>query len=345
MKKIRIKGKVTCGPDHGLREGSRVPSSIFNYLIVGGGLGDYICQMPVFEWIAATQPYVHGRIFTHSHFKDVVEYVMRDHPSWKIYLVDDLPKVHGAGEFIVNPLHFHQHQADYINPCGAHLMDVGFMFYSNYSEPPEAYRRMPDLSGYDSGVDWGLTTPYAVVNPAYTAMTRSMPAEAFHEIKNYLLSRGVTPVLLGKKNFNNNKEGSESEYYAKLRGEMDFTDCVDLREQTTLLEATEIMRDAKLVYGVDNGLLHFAGCTEVPIIFGHTVTKVEHRDIRRPKGITHHITVPPEELACTACQSNVRNIVGLDYKYCLYQDYLCTDLLFKDRAALWKRAIDDILEE
>jgi len=342
LKKARHKGSVVDESGLFLRKPTKLHRHTFNYFLQGGGLGDYICQMPVFEYMAENMPHVDGRLYARPPFLEVAEYIMKPWPKWKVYNIDDAPKIMQKGEFISSPTKYHK----YINPCGAHLMDLGFMYYLNMDRPPQGYGRMPDLTGYCSGKDWGLPKDYAVMTPGYTCLTRATPAWAFNDLCQYLLSLGITPVFLGREHFADADGGYVAEdYHAKIGEGVDLSQGINLMEKTSLLEAVEIMRGAKIVLGVDNGLLHFAACTEVPIIFGMTITIPRHRWPRRARGDTEVITVRPEKLSCIGCQSKVRSVVGSDFKYCLYGDYLCTEALFENECADWKNAIDILLED
>jgi ADP-heptose:LPS heptosyltransferase len=168
-----------------------------------------------------------------------------------------------------------------------------------------------------------------------------MPSYAFNGLVDYTISKGITPVFIGKRDFA--LKGKENNYFANVGEEMDFSKGIDFREKTTLLQAVEIIKGAKFILGIDNGLLHFAGCTETPIIFGHTITEVKHRSVRRPKGTVINLALTKESLPCSGCQSNMRNIIGHKFKNCIYDDYKCLDLLFGNEMSEWKRAIDYIL--
>jgi len=314
------------------RPGTKHDKIIINFFLAQGGLGDYICHMPAFEYIAEQNPQVKGRIFSNPPFVDVAKHIMKRYPDWEVYQSKEAEKIISNGEMIINPALFQK----YISACGAHLMDLGFMYYCNLHKPPKEYNRMTDLTGQFNH-SFSLPEKYAVVTPGATSKARTMTAQGFNSICDYLNSIGITPVFLGKKDFA--YMGKESDYYAEINQDYDLSKGVNLLEQTTLFEAVAVMEKAQLVVGLDNGLLHFAGCTKTPIVFGHSVTSVEDREIRRLKGKVVNISVD-STLPCSGCQSKMRFIIGHRFKYCIYGDYACLDLLFKDEAKIWKEAID-----
>lgn len=326
---------------NGYRPDTKLTRYIHNFAINNGGLGDYINYMSAFQFMASEYPQIKGRIFVKQPFLDVAQYILRDYPEWKVYDTEVAPKIIKEGELLHNPGQWHR----YLNATGAHLMDLGWKYFLGLDAPLPGWDRLPDLTDYVSGKEWNLPLRYAVVTPGYTSPARAIPAKGFNAICSHLLSKGIVPVFLGKENFAEAADPNlkHPDYYMKMQEGIDLTRGINLINQTTLLESVEIMRDALLVIGVDNGLLHFAGCTEVPIIFGHTVTTIQDRIIRRPKGTTYNISPDVEEVPCAGCQSKMRANVGHDFKYCFYKDYACLDNLFKDDAYKWTSAVNLLL--
>lgn len=340
LQKALKRGPMATISTPGFRPGTQYPSIYMNYVITRGGLGDYINYMSTFLWIAKTQPHIaRARIIVAPPFLEVAQYIMQPYPHFEVLSPKGFQP--DEGELIHNPATY----TTYINATGAHLMDMGAKLYAHLDRLPKEHRVMPNLTTYKSMKDWNLPTKYAVLTPGFTAPARVIPGKHLNTLSAYLLSKGVTPVYLGKRDFADATCGRISpDYHAKLAEGADLSMGIDLREKTSLLEATEIMGGAQLVLGVDNGLLHFAACTEVPIIFGYTVTSVEHREVRRRRGLTVNINIDPRALPCIGCQSNMRFVPDHSFKYCLYNDYICTDGLFAEEALTWKRAIDHILE-
>lgn len=312
-----------------------------HFILGQGGLGDFINWIPAFEWIAEKNPHVIGKLYLVEPFLSVAKYIFdnKETSDFSIHHVDEMRRLVKSTDAVLDARKYNL----YMNATGAHLIDLGFMLYCNTSKPFEGYNRLPPINYNDNFI---LNTfynvgPYAVFTPGSTVKAREMPAKAFNELVRYTYDLGITPVFLGKKECIEGKRSAN--YYAKFNTEYDYSLGIDLREKTTLLQATGIMAKAKFVLGVDNGLLHFAGCTEVPIIFGHTVASVEQRDIRRPKGTTINIHVSKKDLPCISCQSNMRFIIGHNFANCVYDDYKCLELLFSNNSETWKKAIHKVL--
>jgi ADP-heptose:LPS heptosyltransferase len=316
--------------------------------LINGGIGDYINHMSAFKWLAEKNPHIIGHIVAPSQFFEIAQFIMKPYTHWQVVERSIFNrfarKMLIPGDEILDPSTFKK----YIGAPGAHLLDLGFMLYAQLDKPPEGFNFMVDLSHYQPShhefEELDLHMPYAVFTPGYTAESRVFKAEYMNKLLEYTKSKGITPVFLGKKDFaNRGKEAFNKGYFARFQDDIDYSLGVDLREKTSLLDAIYIMGRAKFVIGIDNGLLNLAGTTKVPIIFGHTITQVRHRDIRRREGKTINIIVDEVTLPCSGCQSKMRYIMKHKFSKCIYGDYQCLDLLFANDCEAWKKAIDSVL--
>lgn len=324
-------------------KGTTLKQDYFGFLLCNGGLGDYINFMSTMVWAAKTSPHCLGRIYCSEPFIDVARYIMKPFKNWEVRHhseLKDLPEPH------IN-LYYPEKDKQLVSAIGSHLMDLGSEYYANLDTLPDDHRYLPEIE-YDGPWKWaelkGLN--YAVLTPYATAPSRVLRPQYLRELTAYVKAKGLTPVFLGNKSHaadiakQNNQVVPDEPY--------DFSQGIDLTGKTTLLEAIQIMGRAIFVAGLDNGLLHFAGTTQVPIIFGHSVTQVRHRDIRRKLGVTINIFVNESDLACSGCQSKMRYVKGHRFSECFYKSkpavaYKCLDLLFANGCEAWKRAIDHIL--
>lgn len=311
-----------------------------SFVFEGGGMGDYINWATSLKYIAETYTHVDATIFSSGLFLDVLKYLFSGYPGWKVVNRDEFLKHHVQGAGVCAP----KRGTQLLNACGAHLMDLGFHYFLCLDKPPEEYNHLIPIN-YTGPWKWpelDPSQPYCIFTPGSTVDVREMPVAAFNELCRYAKSKGITPVFLGKAELSDN-------YTAKFLN-YDFSLGVDLRERTNLLEATQIISGAKFIVGIDNGLLHIAGCTTTPIIFGHNITAIEHRNIRRKKGLTINITVDETKLPCIGCQSKVRFVTGQDFRWCVFKDNpdlnkKCLPMLFRNHAQVWKEAIDLALHE
>lgn len=310
-----------------------------NFFVSRGGLGDYLNWVPAFKWIAEKNHHVKSKIFIAEPMATVYKYIFKDHKNIIVFSHKDITSEVKNGEAVCNMEKYEL----FINATGGHLMDLGFMYLCTSVKPYPGYDKLPVIDYKETPDDLLPQKPYAVFTPGATHKTRQMPAKAFNELVQYTYELGITPVFLGKKDF---AEGTRNiAYIADFLEEYDYSCGFDLREQTTLLQSTQIMAGAEFVLGIDNGLLHFAGCTSVPVIFGHTITEVWQRDLRRVSGKTINITLDKKDLPCIGCQANMRFIMGHNFSKCIYDDYKCLELLFANNSETWKLAIKSVLEK
>lgn len=312
------------------RPGSTAYSKPVNFHITDGGIGDYICYMSALVWIAQTHPHVEGFVYCGEIFKELAENILAPFmPRWKIYERSALTESKARKRPTYGPL------VRPINCCGAHPVDLGFMYYANINPPPPEANFYPKLNLH-ALKSLSCEKPYVVMTPGAAHSNRQMAAAAFNGIKDHLISQDIVPVFLGKKQMTAKRKINFHDGY-------NYDGGLDLREQTSLLEAAAIMSKAQAVIGLDNGLLHLAACTEVPIVFGYTIASPEHRQPRRRKGLLRQIYPDPKQLTCTFCQSQMRLMFDHEFSKCMYKDDLCIDALSDPKD--WIGLLDEILAE
>lgn len=330
---------IEMNPLH-FRRGTKGEKQIIYFVFSRGGIGDYINFMSAIIYIAEQNPHVLGTLCVNPPFTDIAKYIMRAYPKWRVIQNSEIESKIKKGNLLCDPMS----SGLYLNATGAHLMDLGFALYCNRSHAVEGYNTMVRVNyplKSDSFPHELNIKPYAVFTPGFTAKARAMPGKYINELARYTKDKGILPVFLGKADFAFQGPNSENKgYYARFPDDIDYSIGLDLREKTTLLEAIGIIEGAEFILGVDNGLLNLAGTTDTSIIYGHTVTSIADRNIRRSKGLTININVPKKDLSCIGCQSNMRFMMGHKFSHCIYGDYVCLDLLFADNCKTWKDAID-----
>ena len=223
------------------------------------------------------------------------------------------------------------------NACGFHLLQLGFTYYGNIDRIPKDRAQLPRISGYEADIaKFGLDpSGYVVVTTEATTPVRTLKSSVINEIVQSVKDRGLQPVFLGKKDLR--------EDYKATSDDGIITDGVlDLREKTTLVEAAVVLSKAKAVIGLDNGLLHLACCSDVPVIFAFTTVDPRHRIPPRPPGAKTISIVPPEKLSCRFCQSNMRFLIGHEFSNCIYGDLKCVETM---ESKTFIAALDNILEK
>jgi len=245
-------------------------------------------------------------------------------------------------EIVVHP------QNQLAGPLGVHLVDVGFLWYQQRIEPsltehqdPEAAKLMPAYKpeGSEKTKDIVLPEKYAILCAGYTSENRKPTGKWLVEMCTYLESMGIATVFLGSSKPMNIQGNYTADFLVE---EMEYCvknlSAINLVGKTDLVDAVTIISGSQMVVGLDNGLLHLASLTDVPIIFGYTIQDIEMREPRR-RGNTFlaNIFIKKETLSCIGCQKNVR-YRDYDSRFCPYSDNKCCEILCGS-AEVWKEAV------
>ena len=227
---------ITLGPEHGYRPDTKVPCFPMNFTIADGGMGDYICWTAALLWVADRCPFLEGRIFAPAFFIEFIRHAFR-HTKWKIHLIEKIQEHYEDNSLVLGPGINGNQQL--LNAVGTHLLDLGFSYYGNQSPPPgPEYYHYPEFNFPETAIPKQLTPgKYVVLTPGGTTPTRTVPGAAWNPIIDYILSRGLTPVFLGK-------NAMTKEHRAIFPEGTNYEKGTDLRDKTTTLEAAAIMQHA-----------------------------------------------------------------------------------------------------
>jgi len=340
--------KIVVGPPD-FRPGTELAVVKYNFVFAGAGIGDFICYMPAMLWIAKHCPWIRGRIWAPQFFLEFAENCMREFPLWKCLptekineLVEPRTVFRGPG-LAVGGRNTHN---QLLNGTGAHLVDVGFAYFLNQTPPPEGGDFYPTLDfshvpGNPLFVHEGKPIDnYVVFTTGGVTPVRTVPGEYWNPIIAYVKDLGLTPVFLGKKEI----PGGVT---VQFPDGCNYSEGVDMRDQTTLMEAAYIMKHAKAVLGFDNGLIHLASCTDANIIAAYNIVHPKERRPRRWKGLWREIFLTKSELQCANCQTNMKSLPLHSFKFCLYGEEIptCTKMIFENKAERWITEIHSVLVE
>ncbi len=335
------------------RPGTELPVINVNMIFKGAGMGDYICYMPAMIWTALNTPWIHGRIHVGQFFCEFAENIIKQtgNKNWKVIPLpagfkseDDLHLENGSlsrGPGIQMNGH-RNHQL--VNGTGGHLVWLGFMYYCNMFPPPTNadYYPVINFDGWaDSFEDWHITRgklyhkKYVVFTPGAVSAARTVPGHYWNPLIEYVKSRGLTPVFLGTRKL--------ADLTVKFPDGCEYGEGIDLRDKTTMLEAAWIMKHSAAVVGLDNGLIQLASCTDASIVAAYNMVSPDQRRPRRRAGVWREITLTEQELSCSHCQSNMKNMFPHNFARCLHDDLRCIDMLFARDGARFKASLDSIL--
>lgn len=297
------------------RPGTETTKRVNLFRLNNGGMGDYICWMAAILWIAKNYDFLSGQLICPNFFMPIAKNLLKDYPDWEVH--SNIPPKYQDG-YPIRAAHVHP-----INATMMHLLDLGFLYYAGVNPVPPEAKIYPRLDLANISIP-ELPEKYIVLTPGATAPTRAVPAEVFNKTVEHVINLGYTPVFLGKRVMDDGKRK------IKMDENYDISGGIDLVDKTSLLEAAAIMSKAGCVVGLDNGLLHLAAMTDVPIVFAYTIAGPSQRRPYRKDAKLVELYVPYHELPCTFCQERVRFFMDHNFESCIYKDYKCIEMLSAD---------------
>lgn len=290
-------------------------------------MGDTICFMPAFEYIAENLNHIQGHLVVPDFFVPVAARIMEKHQHWKVY--SEIP------DRLLDGFPLKRQTEMPVNATGMHMIDLGFCYFVHINPVPEEYRRYPLLNMNGIKLKKELVgLRYAVMTPVVEADTRRMEAATFNGICDHLNKIGVTPVFLGKTGMTERNQSVDPGY--------DLTKGINLLNETDLLEAAVILDQSNFVLGIDTGLLHLAAMTPATILYGFTIAGPATRRVFRRFGHTAELYGDKEKLPCLFCQEHVRGFFNHHFTNCVYGEHVpqCVKML---NLQSWIATIDDVL--
>lgn len=295
-----------------IRSGTEIQKQNINFIFDDGGIGDNIARMPCMKFIKESYSWVTPYLYVPDYFLDIArnlmpDMIIRPFSKAKRMYNASLPGRHTA-------LKGHDSLA-------THLVDHAFHVLGN-RQVDIKYKNYIPLNLERINIErFKLPDEYVVVTTGFTAPIREFMPDKVNAITSYINNRNVGVVFLGSHQAN---VGANSiAIQGTFNDEINYTKGYNLVDKTSLLEAGKIIAGSKAIVGIDNGLMHIAGCTEVPIIGGFTSVAPELRNPYRHNelGWNCYNIVPPETCKERFFQSNWDFIYDFDYRFCYYGDY------------------------
>ena len=177
---------------------------------------------------------------------------------------------------------------------------------------------------------------YVVIAYGATTEHRRMLPSVMAGLVDHFKEREIEVVLLGKRDHDLKCNGT----MVKPTFDAIPDGVVDLIDQTSIPEALAIIQGAKLMVGLDNGLIHLAALTDVPIVVGYTTVDPYYRLPYRhsAKGWNCHVVEPTSE--CRYCQTETFCTYGIDFLRCQTRSKDCMNSL---SLSLWLAQVEQAL--
>jgi Glycosyltransferase family 9 (heptosyltransferase) len=291
-----------------------------NFLFDNVGIGDIVAALPALKYICDFHPHVIPYVWCPDFIYPLVQRA--------------LPK-----KCIVRPFaQKHKYNATYAGKSfscekhtslGTSLIDHAFSCFLN-TIPDIEYKNYLSVDTSDiNTTNFNLPEKFVILTTGFTAPVRELLLEHCNRIITYIKSKGYEVVFLGKEEAFN---GIKYTIKGNFKEEINFHEGVNLVNKTSLLESLAIIKKAKALVGLDNGLMHLAAMTDISIIGGFTTVEPKFRiPVRHSElGWNFYSVVPPKSLACRFCQSNMQLTYQFDFRQCFYNDKACLDLLNAD---------------
>lgn len=278
-----------------------------NFILMDGGVGDHMASLVALKYIATQYPWITPLVWMPDYLVEFAKHV--------------LPQIKSLMGYSDMKEHYNNHLTtkttkwdSIISPMKIHLLDYAFLKLCD-ENPGVEHKNYLKITRAERSI----AMKYAVITTGYTAKSREFPATEINKISIWLNSQGVQPVFLGQ---TKTLTGAKHVIEGNFDKDIDFSLGLNLVDKTSLLSAANVMAHAEAVIGVDNGLLHVAGCTEVPIVGGFpSVTPEIRMPVRQScLGWNFYPVVPTNEEGCNFCQERTNFLYGHDYRECIYTD-------------------------
>ena len=292
-----------------------------------GGLGDLLARLPAIRYAYNQWPHLNMYVFCYDYSYKLLEACLKPFND-RVYLMPFSAQKRWLERSWCARMAALDFTPTMITGVRMHLTEQGFITICDKTphNTKEWNYLQPDLTNIDVS-EYNIPESYGVLCTERTAPVREWPAQEVNKVARWMLQNKITPVFLGK---SSNELGADKGQVETQSEVKPLEGVLDLRDQTSLLEATKILANAKFVAGVDNGLLHLASLSDVPTIWGFTTVEPEQRlPYRHGSQRYRALTVEPDKtLDCRYCQSNQHFVMvegrPWNYKNCMYGDQLCT---------------------
>jgi ADP-heptose:LPS heptosyltransferase len=282
-----------------------------NLILMDGGLGDHVASLVAVDYIIKRYTHIAPIVWVQDYLLTFARHLIpngfiRSYSMMKRFYDQNLPTKTTKWDGIVSPMKIP-------------LLDYAFLKLCDENPSLENKNYLQVKPDKIDTSNFQLPENYVVITSGYTAKAREFKAEYINAISRYLISKEITPVFLGA---TKTLTGARHIIEGDFDEDLDLTLGINLINKTSLLEAAKIMSSAKAVLGVDNGLLHVAGCTEVPIIGGFPSVKPEIRLPVRHNilGWNYYSVVPDQDKGCNFCQQTTNFLYGHDYRECVLKN-------------------------
>ncbi len=306
------------------------PTQHVQWLLNQGGLGDNVARLPVVKHVLKEHANVFIHLLVPDYFVEFAEHCLAGEAR---LFVKPRSRLGQPGTTSNQAPIAHFLGNDHTS-LSTHLVDHAFHILADSSLYTKEERRYLPVRANEVDLSKFAPLPerYAVLTVGHTAEVRKWPATEVNKVALWLVGKGIIPLFLGSTTTPKEKKDDVGDVNGIFDSDVDYAVGIDLRDKTSLLEAAAIMAGAQAVCGVDNGLIHLAGTTNVPIVAGYTTVDSKLRvPIREPFTTQTRVIEPRMDLACRFCQNKYHFLYNHDFRTCYHGDLACTKQMTAER--------------
>lgn len=284
----------------------KFPKLNINFLLNTGGIGDNIAALPAMQYIRESYPWITPYLYVPDYFVPVVRNMIPDMIVRPFSKGDKLFNGNWAARQTMLKGH---------DSLATHLVDYNFHCLCNKQVDIKHKNYLKLNLNWIHTDKFKLPKDYVCIATGYTAPIRKFPGHTVNEIVKYLNDRNIGVVFLGSKQAYTG--GAVHDIVSNFPNEIDYTKGINLVDKTSLLEAGKIIAESKCLVAIDCGLMHIAGCTDVPIVGGYTsvdpVMRFPYRN--NELGYKCYPVVPPDDQPEKFFQSRIDFVFNKDFKF------------------------------
>lgn len=312
-----------------------ITTEIHNFVLGHAALGDMITSLPALAFARRRYPAkLKMRVWVPVWQHELVAHLLAPYGEFELRDFMEFPaKWEERKDAGLGPVSYNASWNDQHTRCRVHMVDYAFNFLVNAR--PEDMKQRSYVTEAPLGPQM-LNEPYVVFPVGATSDNKLFHASVMQPIMEWCIENRYKPVIVGTRTSHTHTkvEGILTPIVlrdqAKMISKAVLDQCLDIREQTTLLQLRDVLGRAEAVVGVDGGTLHLAGTTDTNIVFASGTTLPKHRFIARNGNPSHKIRyVGPRDLECAGCQSNWP-MTTWHFTKCAYDDNKCMELLHPD---------------
>ena len=310
-------------------------SDVHNFVINNAALGDMITSLPAIAFARERYPEkLKMRVWLPQWHHELVAHLLAPYGVFELRDLREYPaKWEDRKDAGLGQISYNGPAQDTFTRCRVPLVDFAFNFLIN-ARPESMLER--------SYVTRALLGPrtieedYVVFPVGATSDNKLFHASVMEPIMRWCLANAYRPVIVGTKtsHIGTKVDGVLKAIVlrdqASLLSEDVVKQCLDLREQTTLLQLRDVLGHSAATVGIDGGTMHLAGTTDANLVFASGTTLPKHRFIARQGNPSHKIRyVGPRDLECAGCQSNMP-LTTWHFTKCWYDDNACMSQMHAD---------------